>query len=87
VLGAGKTCERSSGEWIKRRFGMLALGLLFGAIAFLTGCDMLVSDRPWRLRIDRPTPTLYLVVLRDSVGRELLRTSLFRPQQHGNETP
>ncbi|HET7463773.1 MAG TPA: hypothetical protein VFJ82_21135 [Longimicrobium sp.] len=33
---------------------------------------------PWRMRIDRPTRTLYTVVLTDSAGTELLRTSLFR---------
>lgn len=33
---------------------------------------------PWRLRIDRPTRTLYTLVLADSAGAELLRTSLFR---------
>ena len=36
VLGAGKWCERSTGEMVKRRFGMLVLGLVFGAIAFAT---------------------------------------------------
>jgi type II secretory pathway pseudopilin PulG len=35
---------------------------------------------PWRLRIDRSTPALYTVVLRDSLGREFLRTSLHRPE-------
>jgi hypothetical protein len=34
VLAAGKFCERNSGEQVKRRFGMLVLGLVFGAIAF-----------------------------------------------------
>jgi type II secretory pathway pseudopilin PulG len=35
---------------------------------------------PWRLEIQRPRPTLYLVALRDSAaGRELLQTALFRP--------
>jgi type II secretory pathway pseudopilin PulG len=33
----------------------------------------------WRLRIDRPAPTLYVVELRDSTGRwTLLGTALFR---------
>ena len=36
---------------------------------------------PWRLRIDRVSPTLYLVTLVDSSGRDtLLVTSLFRPE-------
>ena len=38
-------------------------------------------QRPWRLRIDRPLPTLYVVTLTDSSGRDtLLTTSLFRPE-------
>jgi type II secretory pathway pseudopilin PulG len=37
-------------------------------------------EGPWRLRIDRPTATLYTVALTDSAGGpELLRTALFRP--------
>lgn len=37
------------------------------------------SQGPWRLRIDRPEPTLYLVSLRDTLtDAELLRTALFR---------
>lgn len=36
---------------------------------------------PWRLRIDRPLPTLYVVTLADSSGRDtLLVTSLFRAE-------
>lgn len=36
-------------------------------------------QHPWRLRIDRPLPTLYVVTLSDSSGRDtLLATSLFR---------
>lgn len=35
----------------------------------------------WRLRIDRPAPTLYTLTLTDSLGRaELLRTTVFRPE-------
>lgn len=34
----------------------------------------------WRMRIDRPVPTLYTVALADSAGVELLRTSLFRAE-------
>jgi type II secretory pathway pseudopilin PulG len=34
----------------------------------------------WRLRIDRPVPVLYVVVLRDTLGHELLRTALHRPE-------
>ena len=34
VLIAGKQCERGKGELAKRRFGMLVIGLAFGAAAF-----------------------------------------------------
>jgi prepilin-type N-terminal cleavage/methylation domain-containing protein len=38
-------------------------------------------QHPWRLRIDRPLPTLYVVTLADSSGRDtLLATSLFRAE-------
>ncbi len=43
VLLAGKQCERGKGELGKRRFGMLILGLIFGAIAFSTS-DFLLVD-------------------------------------------
>lgn len=35
---------------------------------------------PWRLRVDRPAPTLYSITLTDSLGRRpLLHTVLYRP--------
>jgi hypothetical protein len=43
MLGMGKCCEGASGEWIKRRFTMLALGLMFGAIAFATSQFLMVN--------------------------------------------
>jgi hypothetical protein len=43
VLLAGKQCERGKGEWVKRRFGMLVIGLAFGAIAFATSDFLLVQ--------------------------------------------
>jgi hypothetical protein len=37
------------------------------------------AEGPWRLSIDRPIPTLYLVALTDSHSRrELLHTALYR---------
>ena len=37
-------------------------------------------QRNWRMWIERPTPTIYTVVLMDSTGhREILRTALYRP--------
>ena len=38
------------------------------------------AEGPWRLTIERPVPTLYLVALTDSLSRrELVRTALYRP--------
>lgn len=35
----------------------------------------------WVMRVDRPTPTLYVATLTDTAThRELLRTSLYRPE-------
>jgi type II secretory pathway pseudopilin PulG len=49
--------------------------------------DRHLGSRPegfWRLVIERPTPTLYLVALTDSSSRrELVRTALFRPEVPG----
>ena len=46
--------------------------------------DRRLGERPqgrWRLIVQRPTPTLYEVVLTDSaVTHEVLRTTLFRPE-------
>jgi type II secretory pathway pseudopilin PulG len=39
------------------------------------------AEGVWRLQIDRPAPTLYLVALTDSLSRrELVRTALYRPE-------
>jgi len=39
------------------------------------------AEGPWRLRVGRPTPTLYLVSLRDTAtDRILFATSLYRPE-------
>lgn len=39
------------------------------------------AQTPWRLRVDRPLSTLYVVTLVDSSGRDtLLTTSLYRPE-------
>jgi serine/threonine protein kinase len=43
VLGAGKFCERSSGEQVKRRFGMLVLGLVFGTLAWAASEYLMVT--------------------------------------------
>jgi hypothetical protein len=46
--------------------------------------DRHLGDRqqgPWRMRIDRPTPTIYVVTMLDSTGqRSLLRTALYRAE-------
>jgi type II secretory pathway pseudopilin PulG len=53
--------------------------------------DRHLGDRPegvWRLRLDRPIPTLYLVMLSDSTGtRTLLHTALYRPVPAGGGAP
>lgn len=36
-------------------------------------------EGPWFMRIQRPTPQLYEVILTDSGGRALLETWLYRP--------
>jgi serine/threonine protein kinase len=43
VLAAGKFCERTSGDMMRRRFGMLVLGLVFGAIAFASSEYLMVK--------------------------------------------
>lgn len=61
-------------------------GALLHAITLWTRDDLdrRLGERPqgvWRLRVQRPTQTLYEVVLVDSAAtREILRTSLFRPE-------
>jgi type II secretory pathway pseudopilin PulG len=58
----------------------------FDAVALWTRGDLdrRLGERPqgpWRLRIDRPTATLYVLVLSDSgSGAEVLRTALYRPE-------
>jgi len=38
------------------------------------------TQGPWRMRVDRAVPTLYVVTLADaSSGRTILETALFRP--------
>lgn len=60
-------------------------GAFMEAVALWTreDLDQRLGDRPqgnWRLRIGRPYPTIYTVVLTDSTGsRVLLSTSLYRP--------
>jgi hypothetical protein len=54
VLFAGKACERSRGERMKRRLGMLALGLAFGAIAYLASQYLMVSLSAGSSRIGGP---------------------------------
>jgi type II secretory pathway pseudopilin PulG len=58
---------------------------LYDAVALWPRADLdqHLGDRaqgPWRMRVDRPAPTLYTVVLTDSARRrEILRTALHRP--------
>ena len=42
------------------------------------------AQHPWRMRVDRPLPTLYVVALTDSSGGDtLLVTSLYRAEPAG----
>lgn len=64
---------------------MRRAGALLEAVALWPreDLDRHLGDRrqgAWGLRVERPSSTLYVVVLSDSTGgRELLRTSLYRP--------
>lgn len=53
--------------------------------------DRRLGDRAqgrWRLRIARPTPTIYEIVLADSTGAlVLLETALYRPEAPRAEAP
>ena len=59
---------------------------LFDAVALWTRADLdrHLGERrqgPWLMRVDRSAATLYVVTLTDSSSRrELLRTSLYRPE-------
>ena len=58
LLVAGKWCETNSGEDVKRRFGMLVLGLAFGAIAFLAGDFLMVKFHDGVIARSLPTSEL-----------------------------
>jgi hypothetical protein len=62
VLGVGKCCERQRGEFARRRFSMLIVGLVFGAIAFATSEHLMVDFG--NQRFHGPLRSLY-----DSAGR------------------
>ena len=59
---------------------------LFEAVALWPRADLdrHLGERAqgrWRMRVDRPTPTVYVVTLTGSArSTELLRTALFRPE-------
>ncbi|HYR09679.1 MAG TPA: hypothetical protein VEQ60_18030 [Longimicrobium sp.] len=65
---------------------MREAGAFFHSVALWTRDDLdrRLGERgqgKWKLIIQRPTPTLYEVVLTDSaVTQEILRTTLFRPE-------
>lgn len=65
----------------------------FHAVALWTRDDLdrRLGERPqgrWKLLIQRPTPTLYEVVLTDSaLTREVLRTTLYRAEPRKPELP
>lgn len=63
-----------------------AANAFFGAVSLWSRDDLdrHLGDRvqgKWLMRVDRPSPTLYEATLSDTATRrELLRTSLFRPE-------
>ena len=65
----------------------------FHAVALWTreDLDLRLGERAqgrWKLLVQRPAPTLYEVVLTDSaVTREVLRTTLYRPEPREPELP
>lgn len=45
-------------------------------------------EGPWNMRIDRPSPTLYTVVLSDTLSeRPILHTSLYRGEENDDAAP
>ena len=97
VAGAA-TIGLTTESWRAIRTAREADGSLREASAFFDAVaswprddlDRHLGDRgqgPWRMRVDRPTPTLYVVTLVDSSsGVTILETSLFRPEVP-RETP
>lgn len=78
-LGAVSRAERLDAE--TRRASALLDAVSLWPRADL---DRHLGDRPegpWDLRIDRPTPTLYVIALRDTASDALLlTTSIYRPE-------
>ncbi len=68
-----------------------AASAFFDAVALWTreDLDRHLGERAqgsWRMHVDRPVPTLYVVVLYDTLSAaEVLRTSLYRPEPSGEE--
>ena len=65
---------------------MRAANAFFDAVSLWSRDDLdrHLGNRPqgaWLMRVDRPSPTLYVATLTDTATHiELLRTSLFRPE-------
>jgi type II secretory pathway pseudopilin PulG len=85
---AAVTMARQSGLSVdqarSREAEMRGASAFFDAASLWTRDDLdlrlgVRNQGAWRMRIDRPARTAYLLTLEDSLtGRELLRTALFR---------
>lgn len=69
-----------------------AASALLDAVALWprTDLDRHLGDRaqgPWRMRVDRPAPTVYTIAITDSTpAREILHTTLYRPAVYDSLT-
>jgi hypothetical protein len=86
VAGFASEAANANARSAARERSMRDASAFLEAVALWPRADLdrHLGDRvqgPWRMRVDRPTPTLYVIVLADSTNsRELLRTALYRPQ-------
>jgi type II secretory pathway pseudopilin PulG len=80
AVDAGNSLRRAQGAEVEMRAASAFLDRV--SLWGREDLDRRLGERvqgQWRLRVDRPAPTLYVVELRDSAARRvLLSTALFR---------